>query len=143
MSIIRYASQANITGAALVSALIIDGADYALKSIKRILAAADIGNGAGQTYDATGGGAPGCLVATISGSLIKDVVSFDVSRPTVADGRTYYKKIDGLFATSTNSYQWTLSADQKSLYIFDASTNAAARLVAGDIIQFLIVTGNS
>ncbi|CAK9250412.1 unnamed protein product [Sphagnum jensenii] len=72
----RYA----VTRAAgLTSALIVQGLDYTLKVINRILASSDnnnhgdIGTAAGQTRDNAGGGAPGCLVAQFQGSIIKDV----------------------------------------------------------------------
>jgi hypothetical protein len=39
-------------------------------------------------------------------------------------------------------YEWTLSTDRQSLYVFDLSANAAAYLQGGDLLKFLIVLGN-
>lgn len=154
MAILRYATQTNPTpagAAGLTSALIVQGLDYTLKVINRILASSDnnnhgdIGTAVGQTRDNAGGGAPGCLVAQFQGSIIKDVVSFDVFRPVVAGGRTFYRRLDGSVdgaAAHHSIYEWTLSNDRQSLYVYDLSANAASYLRGGDLLKFLIVLGN-
>lgn len=154
MADIRYGIITNSTPAAaagLTSALLIDGTDLSLKAISRTLASSDnnnhgdIGTGVGQTRDNRGGGAPGCLIFQTAGALILDVLNFSVFRPVVAGGRTFYRRIDGAIdgaAAHHSIYQWSLSTDKKSLYIFDLSAHAASYLAGGDILKFLVVTGN-
>ena len=154
MAILRYANQTNPNpagAAGLTSAIIVQGLDYTLKVINRVLASSDnnnhgdIGTGVGQTRDNAGGGAPGCLVAQFQGAIIKDVVSFSVFRPAVAGGRTFYQRLDGILdgqAGHQSLYEWTLSTDRQSLYVYDLSANAASYLAGGDLLKFLIVLGN-
>ena len=154
MAILRYANQTNPNpagAAGLTSAIIVQGLDYTLKVINRVLASSDnnnhgdIGTGVGQTRDNAGGGAPGCLVAQFQGMIIKDVVSFSVFRPAVAGGRTFYQRLDGILdgqAGHQSLYEWTLSTDRQSLYVYDLSANAASYLAGGDLLKFLIVLGN-
>lgn len=136
MAILRYATQSNATGAALTSALITKGEDYTFKSIKRILAAADVGNAAGQTQHANG-----CLVVQFSGAIIKDVVHFSVFRP----GGGWNRIADNIYAAAAaNVFNtgWAISADGASLLLRDQGTGAPGLLVAGDFIQALVVLGN-
>jgi hypothetical protein len=154
MAILRYANQTNPNpagAAGLTSAIIVQGVDYTLKVINRVLASSDnnnhgdIGTGVGQTRDNAGGGAPGCLVAQFQGAIIKDVVSFSVFRPAVAGGRTFYQRLDGILdgqAGHQSLYEWTLSTDRQSLYVYDLSANAASFLAGGDMLKFLVVLGN-
>jgi hypothetical protein len=138
MAILRYAKQGNATGAALVSALIVHGQDYTLKSIKRTLTAADVGANAGQTQHANG-----CLIAQFQGAKIKDVIHFSVFH---LDGAEWNIIFDGKHnpadASHRSSIGWKLSADSSSLYVRDRSNNAATLLTAADYIQALIVLGN-
>ena len=155
MAILRYAIQTNPTPAAaagLTSALILQGQDYTLKNIRRVLASSDnnnhgdIGTAAGQTRDAIGGGAPGCLIAQFQGATIKDVVSLTFYRPVVAGGRTFYRMMDNFYTATAgqiSQYEWTVSTDGVSLYVYDASNNAACYLAGGDIVQALVVVGNA
>ena len=141
MSMMRYAVKENATGVALTSALIIDGKDYTFKSIKRVLAAEDVGNGAGQTQHAAG-----CLVAQFAGSLVKDVVNFSVYRPLAGgDAVGWISLIDGWHnpLDLTHLFKVSWKAAEGSLRLRDFGNNAAVQLVAGDILQFLVVTGNS
>lgn len=154
MSIIRYGAITNPTpagAAGLTQALLVDGTDLSFKAISRVLASSDnanhgdIGTGRGQTRDNAGGGAPGCLVFQTSGQLILDVLSFSVFRPVVTGNRTFYRRIDGAIdgQEGHNSiYEWTLSNDKQSLYVFDFSADAVSFLAGGDILKFLVVTGN-
>ena len=129
MAILRYANQTNPNpagAAGLTSAIIVQGLDYTLKVINRVLASSDnnnhgdIGTAAGQTRDGTGGGAPGCLVAQFQGMIIKDVVSFSVFRPAVAGGRTFYQRLDGILdgqAGHQSLYEWCLQLSLSYLNI--------------------------
>ena len=132
MAIIRCATQTNATGAALTSAVVVDGRDYTLKSIKRVLAAADVGNGAGQTQNAAG-----LLVAQFVGATVKDVVNFSIYRPSGGDP-VWTQLLDGFYAgDALLSVSWTVKGN--GLYLRE-TTNAI--LATGDIIQFLVVVGN-
>jgi hypothetical protein len=139
-TVVRYATVTNTTGAALTSALLVDGKEYALRSVKRTFVAADIGAGAGQTQHANG-----CLIAQFSGCFIKDVVHFSMFRDLSADG--FLDILDGFHnvANVAHLFQvgWKIGTDGQSLYLRDAGNNAATQLVAADILQVLVLTGNS
>jgi hypothetical protein len=138
MAIVRYATKGNATGAVLTSALIKDGKDYTLKCIVRKLAAADVGNGAGQTQEANG-----CLVAQIQGAVFKDIIHCSIIRNALiagwnAIGDGYHSQIG-----DAQTLGWKISADGKSLYVKDSTANADAQVVADDTIYILALVGNS
>lgn len=133
MAIIRCATQTNTTSKALTSAVVVDGRDYTLKSIKRVLAAADIGDGAGQIQNASG-----CLIAQFVGANVKDVVNFSVYRPEEADEVIWTQLLDGYYTDSKLlSVSWAVK--DNGLYLREFFNKL---LKAGDIIQFLVVVGN-
>lgn len=153
MAILRYAIQGNSTGAALTSALITQGKDYALKTIRRTLTAADVGANAGQTQDNGELDSSGCLVAQFSGALIKEVLAFDVYRPgSNGEGvapnpgtgwsRTINNFSDG-DAGHISSYAWRISTDGSSLYLKDSSTDAGTQLAANDFVVVSLLLGNT
>jgi hypothetical protein len=139
-SVIRYGAVTNTTGAVLTSALLVDGKEYSLRAVKRTFAVADIGANAGQTQHAAG-----CLVAQFSGCFIKDVIHFSMFRDLGADG--FLDILDGFHSIANVGHLfqvgWKIGVDGQSLYLRDAGNNAATLLVANDILQALVLTGNS
>ena len=141
-SVIRYTDVINATGAVLTptTGLIIEGKDGSLKGFKRVLAAIDVGVEAGKTRDAsdpTGG----CLVATVKGAKIKQVLVFEAFRPAAATNATFNY---ALTATAAHFFKpgWRISADGYSLYLHDAGDDATTFLVAGDFISVAMILGN-
>jgi hypothetical protein len=121
-SVIRYSTVTNTTGAVLTTALVADGKEYALKAVTRTFAAADIGNAVGQTQNATG-----ALAAQFQGSVIKDVLEFQLFRANSPIG-------------SAQNIDYILSPDLKSIYAHDGG---AIDIQAGDSLRMLLVTGNN
>jgi hypothetical protein len=142
-SVIRYTEIVNATGAALtpITGLVTTGKEGSDKYFKRIFAPADIGVGVGQTQD-NANPTGGCLLVTIAGATIKEVGKFELYRPTVKTVTTFN---DRVFATSTPHifrYGYRISADGKSIYIFDSGDNAATQIAAADFISFSLIVGN-
>lgn len=141
-SVIRYADVINGTGAVLTTTtgLVIEGKDGSHKAFRRVLAAIDIGNGAGKTQDAsdpTGG----CLVCTVKGAKIKAVTGFQLFRPAVATNATF-NYVQEATAAHFFKYGWRISADGYSLYLHDAGDDATTLLAAGDFIAVNLILGN-
>lgn len=153
---IRYGVVSNTTGAAIITASVTNlsaGNDYALMAVKRTLAAADVGANAGQTRNAGG-----LFVVNFTGKFIKDVMAFNVYRPlpTAAQigGKVLNIPLTGYVMSNANppvaptnlnqsiGWTWCISADGLSLILRDSASNADGQLIAGDIINALLVTGN-
>ena len=136
---VRFKEVLNTTGAALTSAGVAsnDGDEKALKKIKRVLVAADIGANAGQTQHGQGCLvdvlAPGTTVISLSGE------SFKVSNATER------RRLDNLTLNSgaqIASLKYFINASNE-IRVIDAGNNAAVQLAAGDVVSVEIVTGYS
>lgn len=141
-SVVRYADITNTTGAVLTPAtgLITYGKEGGSKFFKRTFAAADIGNAAGQTIDATNP-ALGCLLVTIAGATIKEIGAFQLFRPTVVRGSTFNISPFSTTAPLVYAYGFRISADGQSVYVLDNGA-AGVQIIAADFIQFELIFGN-
>lgn len=141
-SSVRYTSITNSTGAVLTTAtgLIIDGKDGGLKVFRRVFAAIDVGTDAGKTRDNTNP-TKGCLVCTILGSKIKEIISLSLFKPTNATNQVFNQT---LFATDAHYYRygWRISPDETSLYIFDIGDDGTTQITENDFLTVALITGN-
>ena len=122
MAILRQAVLQNATGAVLTHGLLEDGQDYKLLSIKRILAAADIGEDPGQTQHAGG-----CLIGSIEGGHMVDILWSKVLRTS----DSWQHKIPDLIK---EGYQ---IKHKVSLYIYDIDK----KIAADDVVHVGVIIG--
>ena len=122
MAILRQAVITNTTGGVLTTALLEDGQDYKLLSIKRILAAADIGEDPGQTQHAGG-----CLIGSIEGGHMVDILWADVLRTS----DSWQHKIPDLIK---EGYQ---IKNKVSLYIYDIDK----KIAPDDVVHVGVIIG--
>lgn len=137
-SSVRYSS---ITPTALLipnsnEATVTSGQDYSFKVIRHNFIADEIGANAGQTRHASG-----CLVFSIKGALIKEIVNFDIYETT--DGGLKYDKYGQTpVANQMINHLCIISADHKSLYFVDNGGDANWQVAAGECGIFTILVGN-
>lgn len=123
VAIVRHTTVTNKTNAALTSAWVNDGTDYAFKTIERILVNADIGTGIGQLSHANG-----CLVAQFSGCRIEDVINISAFH------------VDNEWSIDvTNLVSWRIEGLHSYSLYMKAPVNV---LVGGDNLRALVLTGN-
>lgn len=137
VSSVRYSTITNGTGAVVVAggAPINQGQDYAAECVDRLLAAADVGAGAGQTQHAAG-----MIFAEFKGAVIKKVISASIVR--TAGGFDYF--FLGTDAVTANiGFSITNASGVSTLRIKDSATGAAGFMAAGDHIVVVVELGNS
>lgn len=150
-SVVKYSVVKNTTGAVLTSALtdVAGGQQYNLNVIKRVFAAADIGNAAGQTQNAAG-----CLVGQVEGCRILSVVSMMLVRPAAqAAGSVQDVILNSVTGTTANppvfqtynKSQFIISPDGSKVYYSCVSQNAGGNInaAAGDYLVLTLATGNT
>lgn len=135
---IRHVELGNTTGAVIATggASTQIGQDYCGKVIRRTLAAADIGTGAGQIRHAQG-----MLMAEEYAGIIKGVISLTVFRPG-ANG--FFYKFDYLTdATANDGY--SIVTDSRGVSTLRLRDSAAGNgvLAANDLVVIVIEVGNS
>lgn len=144
-SVVRYASVLNSTGAVFTitneKGLIDMGKNYGIKTFRRTFAAADIGTDAGQTRDTTDP-TTGCLLVQITGALIKDIVSWQLFRPTTAANQSFNQV---MYATADHYFKhgWRVTGQRQALYLFDMGDDASTRIAANDFVVFSLLIGNN
>lgn len=133
---VRHVELTNETGAvvAVGGASTTVGQDYSGLVVKRTLAAADIGTGAGTTQHAAG-----MIFAEVYGGEVKGVTSLEVFR--IAGGITY--KLT--YVTDARVYPGfsVTTANGVSTLRFRDGGAGNGLLVAGDIVVMNIEVGNS
>jgi hypothetical protein len=137
VSSVRYSSITNGTGAAVVAggALINQGQDYAAECVNRVLAAADIGNAAGQTQHAQG-----MIFAEFQGALIKKIISVSIMR-TAGGFAKFFTGSDAVAALP--GFSITNAAGVSTLRLNDTATGAGGQLAAADEVIVILELGNS
>jgi hypothetical protein len=134
--VIRTVSLANTTGAVVAAggAGTTIGQDYAGIQVKRTMAAADLGTGAGAVRHAEG-----MIFAEVTGGYIKGA-QIDIYR--IAGGFTYkvVGAADGIIDVGAKVVN---VAGVSTLRVRDNGAAAGCRLLAGDIVVVTIQVGNS
>lgn len=138
VSSLRYSTITNGTGAAVVAggALVSVGQDYAAETVDRILVAADVGAGAGQTQHAAG-----MIFAEFKGAVIKKVISASIVR-TAGNFDYFYLGTDIITANIGFQIVAVNANGVSTLRLIDGAA-AAAQLAAGDHIIVVVELGNS
>jgi hypothetical protein len=142
---IRYKDVRNTSGAVFTATNYpynTDGDDKKQMLVKRTLAAIDIGTGAGQTQHASG-----LIVDSIPATSNILSVQLYITRAVAVIGtQTPYYNIQGegnAYPITSQFYiKWYIDTDN-CLRIVDGGAAAEVRLIESDIIQALIIIGNS
>lgn len=137
VQIVRHVELSNTTGAAIVvgGASTKIGQDYSEINLRRTLAAADVGTGAGQTQHAQG-----MIFAEVYGGEIKGVVSLQVFRPG-ANG--FFYKFDYMTDANANDGYAITNANGVSTLRFRDGAAGNGLLAADDLVVIKIEVGNS
>lgn len=134
---IRHTELTNTTGAVVAAggAAVASGQDYAIESVARTLAAADIGTGAGTTQHASG-----MIFAEFTGATIKRVISATVFRTT---GGVDYVFLGGAGPVLANyGFTITTANNVSTLRLRDGSATTGL-LATDDRVVVLVEVGNS
>jgi len=133
---VRYKLVTNTTGAALTAAGVPagDGDDKLYRVIERVFAAADIGNGAGQTQNAGG-----CIVDVLpagTNALILEGAAYKVNAGAA-------RRLDNLtLAAGAQIASLSYSIDaNNAVRVVDAGNNATVQLAANDYVVIKLTIG--
>jgi|SRR5690349_11660121 hypothetical protein len=137
-AVVRHSTFTNTTGAAVVAggASLEMEKNYSAHTREITLAAADVGNAAGQTQNAAG-----MLVAEVEGADIKRVVSVQVFRLA----NNFLMQVIPAVAADPNLTYGTRIIDVNgvsTLRLLDSTAAGAGRLAAGDIVVINFLVGN-
>jgi|SRR6185437_1532705 len=135
---IRHIELGNTTGAAIAvgGASTQVGQDYTSIVVRRTLAAADVGTGAGQIRHAQG-----MLMAEVYGGIIKGIISLEVFRPG-ANG--FFYKFNYLTdATANDGYSIVTDARGVSTLRLRDGGAGNGILAANDLVVMVLEVGNS
>lgn len=147
---VRHAELTNTTGAIKTSVPVEVGQDYSFQSIVKTFITAEIGNAAGQTYDATTT-AKGFLFAQFRGAVVKRVIASALIK-SVSQGTPalVWDKFTWGTAANSSNLGFRVSNDSStgisSLYLYDFGTSETgdSTLIAnGDRVYVLVELGNS
>lgn len=135
---IRYAPLRNTAGEAISLDQVYseDGKDFGLKIFRRTFADADIGTDPGQTRHVNG-----CPLLSVSGAVIKEVISFQVFSPGSGDGNVGWMLLPMGTATARTRSAYRNNS-QGGLYFKDYADGETTRVVAGDFVVFGVLIGN-
>lgn len=147
---VRFATLENNTGAVLTPKiaypLITIEKEGARLVYKRIFSAIDIGAEAGKTKDNTNVAASplGCLLMTVSGAKIKEVVAWSVRRNATVQARVGVQKTINGTPGAISSINFYFSPDRLSVYVLDgAAAGNDAEIKAGDYMIFDLLLSNN
>jgi hypothetical protein len=133
---VRHSEFTNTTGAVVAAggATVEKGQDYGFEVVSRTLAAADVGNGVGQTQHAQG-----MIFAEFQGVTVKSVTSLEVYR--VAGGVTY----KFTYLTDARAYPGYIISTANGVTTLRFRDGGAGNglLLANDIVRMSVEVGNS
>lgn len=116
---------------------------------KRIFKAIDIGVEAGKTRDNTTGADQaknplGCLLMTVTGAKIKEVVAWSIRRDATVQNRVGVQSEVRGTTTGVTLQKFYFSPDRLSVYVWDASiANSDNEIKAGDYMLFDLLLSNN
>lgn len=138
VSSVRYRPITNATNAAVVAggANIGYGQDFSLETVARtMVAATDIGAGAGQTLHLEG-----MIFAEFTGAVVKDIVSIEIFR--IANGFSY-EFLGTDILTVNLGFKIVNAGGVSTLRLKDAASAAGARLIDADKVVVTVLLGSS
>lgn len=150
---VRFATLDNNTGAVLTPKiaypLITIEKEGARLVYKRIFKAIDIGTDTGKTKDNTTGvnqanNPLGCLLMTVSGAKIKEVVAWSLRRDATVQNRVGVQSEVRGTVTGVSFQKFYFSPDRLSVYVWDGSqAGADNEIKAGDYMIFDLLLSNN
>ncbi len=123
------------------------GNDLADVSITRVLAAGDIGTGAGQIGDTTSDPTLGCLAVQFTGSRVVEIDNLQLWRGTAAAHTTvFWGPVTGTAGNTVNirtHVVYNVQTGVSSVYLIDEAAGAPGVAVADDEVRFTVCLGQS